>query len=78
MDGGGARICMSVPLYHCFGCVVGSILAPLHGNMMVFPSPVFDAEASLKATQDERWVRGAASSRRELSWSRMSTVEAGE
>ncbi|XP_043223811.1 medium-chain acyl-CoA ligase ACSF2, mitochondrial-like [Amphibalanus amphitrite] len=53
-DVGGARICMSVPLYHCFGCVIGSVLAPLHGNAMVFPSQTFDAEASLKATEDER------------------------
>ncbi|XP_037090822.1 medium-chain acyl-CoA ligase ACSF2, mitochondrial-like [Pollicipes pollicipes] len=53
-DAGGARICMSVPLYHCFGCVGGSVMAPLHGNTLVFPSPVFNATASLQATQDER------------------------
>ena len=53
-DDGNARICLSVPLYHCFGCVVGSLLAPLHGNALIFPSEVFDGEASLQATQDER------------------------
>ena len=54
LTGGGARLCMSVPLYHCFGCVIGAVLAPLHGNAMVFPSQTFDAEASLAATQSER------------------------
>ena len=53
-DGENARICVCVPLYHCFGCVGGSVLAPLHGNALVFPSEVFDGEASLQATQDER------------------------
>ncbi|XP_043247224.1 medium-chain acyl-CoA ligase ACSF2, mitochondrial-like [Amphibalanus amphitrite] len=50
----GVRICVSVPLYHCFGCVAGSVLAPLHGNCLVFPSEAFDGEASMRATEDER------------------------
>jgi len=53
-DVGGERICMSVPLYHCFGCVGGSILAPQFGNTMVFPSAVFNGLASIQATEKER------------------------
>ncbi|KAL5012159.1 hypothetical protein ScPMuIL_010710 [Solemya velum] len=48
------RICMPVPLYHCFGMVIGSLMMPTYGSCVVFPSPGFDAKATLKAADKER------------------------
>ncbi len=48
------RICIPVPLYHCFGMVMGNLAATSHGACMVFPAPQFDAEATLRAVADER------------------------
>ncbi|XP_046389168.1 medium-chain acyl-CoA ligase ACSF2, mitochondrial isoform X2 [Ischnura elegans] len=48
------RICLQVPLFHCFGCVVGTI-ASLHcGATLVMPSPTFNAKASLTALTQEK------------------------
>ncbi|KAF0290164.1 Acyl-CoA synthetase family member 2, mitochondrial [Amphibalanus amphitrite] len=48
------RVCTPVPLYHSFGCVAGSVLAPLFGSTLVFPSEAFDAVAALQATEAEK------------------------
>lgn len=48
------RICISVPLYHCFGMVLGVLAAVTHGAAMVFPSEAFDAEATLRTSAAER------------------------
>ena len=48
------RLCIPVPLYHCFGMVLGVLAAVTHGATMVFPSEAFDAEAALRAVATER------------------------
>ena len=48
------RICLPVPFYHCFGCVLGSLAALTHGSPIVLPAESFDAEACLRAVQEER------------------------
>jgi len=48
------RICLPVPLYHCFGMVVGNLGATSHGATIVLPAPGFDPAATLRALQDER------------------------
>jgi len=48
------RICLPVPFYHCFGCVLGSLAALTHGSAVVLPAESFDAGACLRAVQDER------------------------
>jgi fatty-acyl-CoA synthase len=48
------RICIPVPLYHCFGCVGGTLVAAVTGATMIFPAPSFDPLATLAAAQDER------------------------
>jgi fatty-acyl-CoA synthase len=48
------RLCIPVPLYHCFGCVMGTVMCVVHGAAMVFPAESFDAGAALQAVQDER------------------------
>jgi fatty-acyl-CoA synthase len=48
------RLCIPVPMYHCFGMVLGSLLCVTHGAAMVFPSAGFDAHATLQAIEAER------------------------
>lgn len=48
------RICIPVPLYHCFGMVMGNLAAISHGSAMVYPSEGFEAEAVLEAVAAER------------------------
>ncbi|WP_417516860.1 AMP-binding protein [Minwuia sp.] len=48
------RLCIPVPLYHCFGMVLGNLAATAHGACMVFPGESFDAGDTLKAIEKER------------------------
>ena len=48
------RICIPVPLYHCFGMVIGNLAATTHGACMVYPEAAFDPAATLRALQAER------------------------
>jgi fatty-acyl-CoA synthase len=48
------RLCIPVPLYHCFGCVLGTLLCMIRGAAMIFPSESFDPLAALQAVQAER------------------------
>ncbi|MBM3769845.1 MAG: AMP-binding protein [Acidimicrobiia bacterium] len=48
------RICVPVPLYHCFGMVMGNLGALTHGAAVVYPSAAFDPQATLEAIQAER------------------------
>jgi fatty-acyl-CoA synthase len=48
------RICIPVPLYHCFGMVMGNLAAITHGAAMIYPAESFDATRTLEAVQAER------------------------
>ena len=48
------RICAPVPLYHCFGSVIGSMVSLSSGATLILPSPQFDARATLEAVHNER------------------------
>ncbi len=48
------RLCIPVPLYHCFGMVLGVLAATTHGAAMVFPGRGFDPLATLSAVAEER------------------------
>ena len=48
------RICIPVPLYHCFGMVMGNLAAVTHGAAMVFPGEGFDPLVTLQTCADER------------------------
>ena len=48
------RVCIPVPMYHCFGMVLGSLCCVAHGATMVFASPGFDAHETLKTIDKER------------------------
>ncbi|MBS0255418.1 MAG: AMP-binding protein, partial [Proteobacteria bacterium] len=47
------RICIPVPLYHCFGMVLGNLAALTSGAAMVYPSEAFDPAESLAAVSEE-------------------------
>ena len=47
------RICMPVPFYHCFGCVLGNMAAVTHGSAIVLPGESFDADATLRTIEAE-------------------------
>ncbi len=48
------RICIPVPFYHCFGCVLGTLCAVVHGAAMIVPAEYFQATATLEAIERER------------------------
>lgn len=48
------RLVIPVPLYHCFGMVLGNLACMTHGATMVYPSEGFEAKAVLEAVQAER------------------------
>ena len=48
------RICVPVPFYHCFGCVMGNLAAVTHGSAVVVPAEAFDAGATLRAIETHR------------------------
>ncbi|HEY3694525.1 AMP-binding protein [Phenylobacterium sp.] len=50
----GDRLCIPVPLYHCFGMVMGNLACTVHGATMVYPSDGFDADAVLRTVAQER------------------------
>jgi fatty-acyl-CoA synthase len=50
----GDRLCVPVPLYHCFGMVMATLACITHGATMIFPSPSFDADEVIRAVQQER------------------------
>ena len=47
-------LCIPVPLYHCFGMVMGSLNCIVHGACMVFPNDGFDPATTLAAIQEEK------------------------
>ena len=48
------RLCIPVPLYHCFGMVMGNLGCLTHGATMVYPSEAFEPLACLQAVAEER------------------------
>ncbi|XP_064632359.1 medium-chain acyl-CoA ligase ACSF2, mitochondrial-like [Lineus longissimus] len=49
-----ASICVPVPLYHCFGMVLGCLSSVVHGSKVVFPAAGVEPGASLAAIQQEK------------------------
>ena len=47
------RLCIPVPMYHCFGMVLGTLLCATSGAAIVFPAAGFDASATLQAVEAE-------------------------
>ncbi len=49
-----SRVCIPVPLYHCFGMVMGNLACMAHGATMVYPGQSFDPLSVLEAVAAER------------------------
>jgi fatty-acyl-CoA synthase len=49
----GERIGIPVPLYHCFGMVMGNLACIVHGATMVYPAEAFDPLAVLETVEAE-------------------------
>lgn len=52
--GADDRLVIPVPLYHCFGMVMGNLGCVTHGSTMIYPAPAFEPEATLAAVAEER------------------------
>jgi len=48
------KLCIPVPLYHCFGMVLGNLACTTHGATMVYPGEGFDPLAVLETVAEER------------------------
>ncbi len=48
------RLCIPVPLYHCFGMVLGNLACITHGSAIVYPADGFDPLKVLETVQAER------------------------
>jgi fatty-acyl-CoA synthase len=48
------RICIPVPFYHCFGCVLGTLCAAVYGAAMIVPNEHFQPTATLDAIEKAR------------------------
>jgi fatty-acyl-CoA synthase len=48
------RLCIPVPLYHCFGMVMGNLGCITHGATMIYPAEAFDPLTVLQTVQDEK------------------------
>ena len=48
------RLVIPVPLYHCFGMVMGNLGCVTHGATMIYPSDGFEPQEVLKAVQEEK------------------------
>ncbi|NIB38551.1 AMP-binding protein [Pseudomaricurvus alkylphenolicus] len=48
------KLCIPVPLYHCFGMVMGNLACITHGTAAVFPDEAFDPLTTLQAIAEEQ------------------------
>ncbi len=48
------RLCIPVPLYHCFGMVLGNLAVLTHGGCIVYPNDAFEPLSVLQTVQDEQ------------------------
>jgi fatty-acyl-CoA synthase len=47
------RLCIPVPFYHCFGCVLGTLACAVYGTTMIVPAEYFQAAPTLDALEKE-------------------------
>ncbi len=48
------RLVIPVPLYHCFGMVMGNLGCMTHGSTMIYPGDAFDPLTTLRAVSEEK------------------------
>ncbi|MGB1648574.1 MAG: AMP-binding protein [Cycloclasticus sp.] len=47
-------VCIPVPMYHCFGMVIGTLMCVVAGATAVMPGEAFEPKSVLKTVEDER------------------------
>ena len=52
--GSADKLCIPVPMYHCFGMVLGTLTCVAHGATMVLPSAGYEPGAALQAIEGEQ------------------------
>jgi len=52
--GSADKLCIPVPMYHCFGMVLGTLTCVAHGATMVLPSAGYEPGAALQAIEVEQ------------------------
>ncbi|WP_322406092.1 AMP-binding protein [Idiomarina sp. PL1-037] len=48
------RLCIPVPLYHCFGMVLGNLACLASGACAIFPGPSFEPTTTLETVEQEK------------------------
>ncbi len=48
------RLCIPVPLYHCFGMVLGNLACTTHGSTIIYPEEAFEPLSVLETVQEEK------------------------
>lgn len=48
------RVSIAVPLFHCFGMVIGNLACVTHGSAMIYHGPVFNPTDNLKVIEEEK------------------------
>jgi len=48
------RLCIPVPFYHCFGCVLGTLASAVYGTTMIVPAEYFQPGPTLDALEKEK------------------------
>jgi len=48
------RLCIPVPFYHCFGCVIGTLASAVYGTTMIIPAEYFQPTPTLDALEKEK------------------------
>lgn len=48
------KLCIPVPLYHCFGMVMGVLACVAHGSTMLFPGEAFESDQVLATVREEK------------------------
>lgn len=54
LRGGSDKVCIPVPVFHCFGLVLGNGAAWGTGSTVVYPAAAFDAKQTLRCVRDEK------------------------
>ena len=69
------RVCVPVPFYHCFGCVLGTLVCAVYGSALVVPAPSFDAGRDARGGR-RRALHVALRRARRCSWPSSTTPTA--
>jgi len=48
------RLCLPLPLFHCFGQICGGLASVMHGATSIFPCLSFNGEAAVEAMEKEK------------------------